>query len=194
VIREHLEHLKAHNETGYMKEAMAFLKERGIEVPSASQSARHDHGSGGCPGSRVVDLGKKQSVAREGGPSRKAQSELRQWPIQIMLVPSNASYFKDADLLIAADCVGFACPDFHADLLKGKTLLVGCPKLDDVGFYAEKMADIVKANDIKSITYAHMEVPCCYGLIDPINEAIKASGKKIPFRDIIVGIGGELSG
>jgi hypothetical protein len=92
--------------------------------------------------------------------------------------------------LIAADCVPFAYPDFHQDLLKGKTLLVGCPKLDDVKLYEDKISQIIKDNDIKSVTYAHMEVPCCLGFSGPIKLAIEASGKKIPFKDVTIGIKG----
>jgi hypothetical protein len=108
-----------------------------------------------------------------------------------MLVPPHAPYLNNADLLIAADCVPFAYANFHGDLLKGKALLVGCPKLDDIDFYKEKLSQIVKNNDIKSITYAHMEVPCCSGLIPVIDAAISGSGKKIPFKDVTIGIGGE---
>ena len=119
------------------------------------------------------------------------ESKLRQWPGQIMLVPPTAPYLNGSDLLIAADCVPFAYADFHEDLLRGKTLLVGCPKLDDIGRYAEKLGEIFKENNIKSVTYAHMEVPCCFGLIGVIKEAIAASGKKIPFTDVTIGITGE---
>lgn len=120
-----------------------------------------------------------------------AESCLTNWPVQIRLVPPVAPFLKDADLLIAADCVGFACPDFHQDLLAGKALLVGCPKLDDIQLYREKISQMVKNNDIKSITYAHMEVPCCTGLIGVIKDAIAASGKNIPFKDITIGINGK---
>jgi NAD-dependent dihydropyrimidine dehydrogenase PreA subunit len=115
---------------------------------------------------------------------------LSNWPVQIKLVPTNAPYFNGADLLIAADCVPFAYPDFHEKLLKGKILLVGCPKLDDIGLYKEKISAIIKDNDIRSITYAHMEVPCCFGLVGAIKEAIAASGKNVPFRETVISIKG----
>ena len=108
-----------------------------------------------------------------------------------MLVPPMAPYLKDADVLIAADCVPFAYADFHEDLLKGKILLVGCPKLDDAEFYREKLAQILKGNDVKSIIYAHMEVPCCSGLVRIARSAIAASGKDIPFEDVTISIRGE---
>jgi len=122
---------------------------------------------------------------------RKVMFEHGQWPIQIMLVPPFAPFLNDADLLIAADCVGFAYADFHEGLLKGKTLLVGCPKLDDVKLYQEKFNQIFKQNNIKSVSYAHMEVPCCFGLVGIINQAVSDSGKKIPFKEVIISIKGE---
>ena len=93
--------------------------------------------------------------------------------------------------MIAADCVPFAYADFHEDLLKGKALLVGCPKLDDVQFYQEKLTHIFMENELKSVTYAHMEVPCCFGLVNIIQAAIAASGKPTPFKEITIGIKGE---
>ena len=118
-------------------------------------------------------------------------TQLSHWPVQLMLVPAFAPYLDGADLLIAADCVPFAYPDFHRELLKGKTLIVGCPKLDDLELYREKLGQIFRSNEIKSITYAHMEVPCCFGLLPIIQEAIAQSGKKIPFQDVTITIRGE---
>jgi len=120
------------------------------------------------------------------------ESSLRQWPVQIMLVPADAPYLKGADLLIAADCVPFAYADFHEKLLEGKALLVGCPKLDDIAYYKEKITEMVKGTDIKSITYAHMEVPCCSGLVGVIKSAIAESGKGIPFKETVISIKGEI--
>jgi len=122
---------------------------------------------------------------------RDAEKQSRQWPVQIALLSPSAPYFKDADLLIAADCVPFAYANFHEDLLKGKALLVGCPKLDDMVYYKEKITEILKINDIRSITYAHMEVPCCFGLVGIIKEAISGSGKAIPFKEAVISIEGE---
>lgn len=168
VIMAHLEHLKAHRQEEYLKQAIDFLKENNIEIPSELNSA---HNLGTCPGS--------------------GESQFRQWPVQIMLVQACASYFKDADLLIAADCVAFTYADFHQDLLKGKVLLVGCPKLDNVRFYQEKITGILKQNNIKSITYAHMEVPCCFGLKDVIRQAILESAKEIPLQEAVISIKGD---
>ena len=118
-------------------------------------------------------------------------SKLSQWPIQLRLVPAHAPYFTDAHLLITADCVPFAYANFHQDLLKNKILLVGCPKLDDISLYQEKLKQIFTENNIKSVTYAHMEVPCCFGLLSVINAVLKNSGKKIPFEDITISIKGK---
>ena len=116
---------------------------------------------------------------------------LRTWPVQIRLVPENAPYFNNADLLVAADCVPFAYADFHQDLLKDKVLLVGCPKLDDIKGYQDKINSILRQNTIKSITYAHMEVPCCFGLVTIIRQAILELGKEIPFKEATISIKGE---
>ncbi|PIU40901.1 MAG: 4Fe-4S ferredoxin [Candidatus Omnitrophica bacterium CG07_land_8_20_14_0_80_42_15] len=195
VIKAHLKHLKDHNEEAYLKQAVDVLKNKGIKVPSLEESAEapgHSHGFSGCPDSRVMDLGEKEGTFKKEKSSHKGISRLRQWPVQISLVPVNAPYFKEADLLIAADCVPFAYPDFHDELLKGKILLVGCPKLDDTGAYQEKITQILKSNNIRSATYAHMEVPCCFGLVGVIKTAISGSGKKIPFKEVTVSIRGEL--
>jgi NAD-dependent dihydropyrimidine dehydrogenase PreA subunit len=131
-----------------------------------------------CPGASV------QTFERGG-------TALTNWPVQLRLVPPIAPFLEDADLLIAADCVPCAYPGFHNDLLKGKVLLVGCPKFDDLGYYKEKLVQILRQNTIKSITYAHMEVPCCLGLLPVIKEAIALSGQASTFHDVIIGINGE---
>src|SRR5512136_1568297 len=145
----------------------------------------------GCPSSRAMQF--KVSEARtESGSAAPSVSQLAHWPVQLKLVPINAPYFQDADLLIAADCVPFAYPDFHRDFLKGKAVVVGCPKLDDIQFYKEKLTDIFKTNSIKSITLPHMEVPCCFGLVKATEDALAASGKKIPLKKVKIGIRGDI--
>ena len=201
-IKAHLEHLKNHGETGFLKQATDYLEENGIENPldkevKADQAAGSEAGEDklpcGCPGSKVMDLRDDDKTDTASGDAGiKQQTELRQWPVQIHLVPVNAPYFDGADLLIAADCVPFAYGDFHRSLLKGKILLVGCPKLDDAGFYKDKITDILKENDIKSVTIAHMEVPCCFGLVKLVNDALKDSGKDIPLDDIMIKVNGEI--
>jgi len=167
------------------------------------EAVPHEHA--GCPGSKVMSISRhceersdeaisKSKIASGALHPRNDESQLSNWPVQIKLVPTNAPYFKDADILVAADCVPFAYPDFHKKLLKGKILLVGCPKLDDLELYRKKMSEIVKNNDIKSITYVHMEVPCCLGLVRAIEESIAVSGKKVPFIETVVSIKGQIKG
>lgn len=194
-IIAHLKHLKEHRQEKYLKEALDFLKKKNINLgfeqeKGHMQAACSSGGSSGCPGSRVIDLRKEGAPKKEGKVS-PAASQLRQWPVQLMLVPAHAPYLQDADILIAADCVPFAYADFHEELLNGKALLVGCPKLDDTRIYEEKLGQILKNNTIKSVTYAHMEVPCCFGLVGIIRSAMQESGKKIPFKEIIISISGE---
>ena len=191
VIKAHLEHLKGHGEHKYLEGALKFLQDKKIAVPGEEGGAHaHHHGAGGCPGSKMMDLRKKPAGSQVKAGAR-IDSELSQWPVQLMLVPAGAPYFDGADLLICADCVPFAYANFHRDLLKGKILLVGCPKLDNAEIYRQKLEDIIKNHDLKSVTYAHMEVPCCFGPVGIIKEAIIASGKNIPFEDVNIGIKGE---
>lgn len=197
VIKAHLEHLKQHNQSEYLKQAIGFLKEKNIEIHLEQEHlpGKHKHMSPfpECPGSKIMDFREREEVAEGKKAVSKGISRLRQWPVQIILVPPSAPYLKDADLLIAADCVPFAYADFHDDLLKGKILLVGCPKFDDVEFYKERITQILKNNNIKSITCAYMEVPCCFGLVSIVKSAISASGKDIPFKEVTISIkGGKL--
>lgn len=160
----------------------------------------HQHGFS-CPGSRVIDL-KHESETRENAkaPTKafsngevflSIRSQLLNWPVQLMLVPVDAPYFDGADLLVTADCVPFAYPNYHLELLKGKNVVIGCTKLDDGNYYVKKLAEIFKRNDIKSVTVAHMEVPCCYGLVKIVEEALNLSGKDIPLNLVEIGIKGD---
>jgi ferredoxin len=188
VIQAHLKHLQEHNELTYLKQALDFLKKNKINI--TLDETCHSSGNRGCPGARSLDL-RKDPVAKTPTVKQRQESELSQWPIQLRLVPVQAPYFADAHLLIAADCVPFTYANFHQDLLKGKILIVGCPKFDDLSLYREKLERIFQSNHIKSVTYAHMEVPCCFGLLPIIKEAISSVGKKIPFEDITITIKGE---
>jgi Pyruvate/2-oxoacid:ferredoxin oxidoreductase delta subunit len=145
----------------------------------------------GCPSSKVMHFQVPKSKA-ESGPKGSTVSQLTQWPVQLKLVPVDAPYFQDADLLVAADCVPFAYPDFHQDFLKGKAVVVGCPKLDDIQLYREKLTAIFKANSIRSVTVPFMEVPCCFGLVKATEDAIEASGKDIPLKKVEIGIRGDI--
>ena len=198
-IVAHLKHLKEHNEFGYLKEAMDYLVTNGIRIRPGDLTDTVASGPCGCPGSKISQKAPEdnqkgaRSIPEKRPIPSKVESRLETWPVQLRLVPAFAPFLNGADILIAADCVPFAYADFHEDLLKGKILLVGCPKLDDIVYYKEKISQIVANNDIKSITYAHMEVPCCFGLLPVIKGAIVDSGKKIPFIDVNISIKGERS-
>jgi len=145
----------------------------------------------GCPSSRAMHF--KAPKAEEATNSTASSfSQLTHWPVQLKLVPINAPYFQDADLLIAADCVPFAYPNFHEYFLKGKAVVVGCPKLDDIQLYKEKLTEIFKTNSIKSVTVPYMEVPCCFGLFKVTEDAMAASGKNIPLKKVKIGVRGEI--
>lgn len=150
----------------------------------------------GCPGSRSMDIERKNdsnsnSLASTDDLEIKIKPQLSQWPVQLKLVPETASYFNGKNLLITADCVPFAYPNYHLDLLKNKSVVIGCPKLDDIQLYIKKLTNIIKLNDITGITVAHMEVPCCNGIIMAAEEALKRSGKDIEIRKIKIKINGE---
>ena len=116
-----------------------------------------------------------------------------QWPVQLDLLSPQAPYFKGADLLLVADCVPFAMGDFHNEFLKDSSIVIGCPKLDDAEFYIEKLAAILKANKLNSLTVIHMEVPCCFGLTRIAREALARSGVKMSFEDITIDLRGNVS-
>lgn len=189
VIKAHLQHLKDHGEKNYLREAIEYLKEKGIENPLESKALKEHAVFHGCPGSRIVDFRNKKKPSAASQP--RQESELRQWPVQLTLVSPKAPYFNKADLLIAADCVPFAYADFHHDFLRNRSLVIGCPKLDDTEFYKKKLTEILKSNNIRSIAVLHMEVPCCYGLQHVVENAIKASRKKIKLKQTIITIDGN---
>ncbi len=120
------------------------------------------------------------------------ESELRHWPVQLRLLPTEAPRFQDADLLVVADCVPVAHPDFHSSLLSGRTVVMGCPKLDDIAGYGEKLKEILKRNEVRTVTVATMEVPCCSGLSRVLDWAVEASGKTVPVGKHIVSVRGDM--
>jgi len=147
----------------------------------------------GCPGSHSASLrgGEKNESPRDAGVC-KTQTHLSQWPVQIKLVPANAPYLDGAHLLIAADCAAYAHGNFHEEFMKGKITLIGCPKLDE-GDYAEKLTSILKSNEIKSVTVARIEVPCCGGIERAVREALTNCGKLIPWQVVTISTNGEVS-
>lgn len=149
----------------------------------------------GCPSTQLRTF-TPRTTSREGHqPAAHAggfPSELSHWPVQIRLVPPNAPFLKGADLLVAADCTPVAYPQFHQDFLKGKTVMVGCPKFDEVQEYVQKFADIFKTAQIKSITVVAMEVPCCQGLPLILERGMELAGKQIPMEKVVIGLRGEI--
>ena len=145
---------------------------------------------GGCPGTRMKTIRHAETSGTETAHT-PAQSRLSQWPVQIKLVPVNAPYFDGAKLLIAADCTAYAYAAFHERFIKGRITLVGCPKLDDAD-YSEKLTEIIRNNDIKSVTVVRMEVPCCGGLEHAAKIALQRSGKFIPWQVVTVTTDGNI--
>ncbi|MDM8549281.1 4Fe-4S ferredoxin [Desulfobacterales bacterium HSG2] len=149
----------------------------------------------GCPSTQIQSFMPSatcQDANRPASVQGREESALSHWPVKIRLVPANAPFLRGADLLVAADCVPFAFPNFHGDLLKGKTVMVGCPKFDDVQEYIDKFANIFKTADIRSVSTVVMEVPCCSGLPMIVKKGMEASGKDIPIKEIVVSSRGQI--
>ena len=141
----------------------------------------------GCPGSGA------RAIQRQNVPSAPAapQSQLRQWPVQMKLVPVSAPWFDGADLLIAADCTAYAYANFHQEFIRGRITLTGCPKLDGVD-YSVKLIEILRSNDIRSVTVVRMEVPCCGGIENAVRTAVRNSGKQIPCAVVTISTDGHI--
>lgn len=193
VIRAHLEHLAAHNEQGYLEQAREFLREQGIAEPASVAAA--NEGPRACPGLKAQDRRAAEPAlpdAALSGPA-SAPSQLRTWPLQLHLLNPQASFFDDAELLIAADCVPFAHASFHEDFIRGRIPIVFCPKLDHANEqYLAKLTAIFQLHDIRSLHIVHMEVPCCSGTAVLAREALARSGKSVPIHDYTISIQGKL--
>ncbi len=219
-ILAHLEHLRDHNEEALLKEAIAYIKNNGIDLSPEAESVKpakvaatfpslHEaikqtreasSPSCGCGGSAPMDFRIDMDKVNAAGATvatsvetATVPSELRQWPVQFHLINPNASYFQGADVVLAADCVAFAMGDFHNRLLKGKSLVIACPKLDsNKESYVEKLTAMIANAKIKTLTVPIMEVPCCGGLIQIVMIAMQQAGRKIPVRKIVIGIKGDI--
>lgn len=171
------------------REAAAYDKEAVRQNMRKKEKKQEETLPCGCPGSQ------SRQIAREAVPETMrrtpSSSQLRQWPVQIKLAPVNAPYFEGAHLLIAADCTAYAYGSFHQDFIRGKVTLIGCPKLDSVD-YSEKLAEIIRHNDIKSLTVVRMEVPCCGGIEHAAVSALKESGKFIPWQVVTISTDGTI--
>lgn len=203
-IRAHLKHLKDHGQTEFYDQAVLFLKERSLSLPAEVPTLRV-HSSpprpaaatalgapaGGCPGSRTMAFAREDSAAQQLAGSRP--SALAHWPVQMHLLNPMAPHFHGSDFLLAADCVGFSLGEFHRDFLKGKTLGIACPKLDEgQEAYLDKLVALVEQARINTLTVMIMQVPCCRGLLALAQEAVAKSSRKVPIKAIVIGIQGDV--
>ena len=208
-ILAHLEHLRDHNETEFLNQAIQYLKENNIDMspqehkhthathPDLASAIREEkaHSGSGCPGSRAMDFRiDQQKVQAAVAPAMQpAPSELRQWPVQLHLLNPQAGYFKNADVLLAADCAAFAMGNFHERYMKGRSIAIACPKLDsNKEAYVQKLTSMIADAKINTLTVVMMEVPCCGGLLHMAQTARANSGRNIPIRQAIVGLQGEV--
>lgn len=186
VIKAHLQHLQEHGLDDLFNEARAFLKENNIKIPDYEDKPL----ACGCPGSATQEL--SPSKVKKDEPVI-LQAQLQNWPIQLQLLNPNTGFFKNADLLIAADCTPFAYPNFHQEFLKGKILIILCPKLDRViDGYIDKLTQIFQKHEINSITIAHMEVPCCSGIEVIVRRALEKAQKNIEIEDYTISMNGKI--
>jgi ferredoxin len=171
----------------------AEFDERAVARHLAEQKANEPMPCG-CPGTMARTLPDRSATAQAHSASAEAvtPSRLGNWPVQLRLAPVFAPFFKDAHLVIAADCAAYAFADFHKRFLSGRALVIACPKLDDTSTYREKLAQILRQNGIKSVEVVHMEVPCCFGLVQLVRQAIEESGVRAPLTLTKIGIRGEI--
>lgn len=172
--------------------AKATAMPLGSHECNCSGGEGHSHKPGedhGCQSSQPSAL-KVSNIAFEAQSTQS--SELVNWPVQLKLVNPKAEYFKGANLLVAADCTAFAYANFHRDFVKGRIVVIGCPKLDDNELYAEKLAEIMSSNDLKSITVLRMEVPCCSGIVGAVKKAILKSQRIVPYNEVTIKSNGEI--
>jgi ferredoxin len=191
-IRAHLRHLKEHGETGFLEEAQVYLREKNIAVDLEEPAPQPQ--ACGCAGTQVRAFRAEAETAKAGcDAGEPAASELRQWPVQLHLVPPSAPYFRDADVVLAADCVAYAYGDFHRSYLRGRRLAIACPKLDsNQDVYLDKLTAMIDFGGIRSLTVLTMEVPCCRALLQLARQAASAAKRKIPVEWVEVGIQGDV--
>lgn len=190
-IKEHLHHLHEHGQTKELDEARAYLKSKSSKTEDMKiKTSKRKAKACSCPGAQVRDLKAEKADSRSKDKKNKFADNfsLNQWPVQLNLLPPNTPFFEDAHILICADCVAYANPSFYTKLLEGKALAIGCPKLDDVEEYQEKLEDIFRENKTKEVTVAIMEVPCCRGLWNAVEMAARKVDRKIKVNTEIVSI------
>ncbi|TLX78234.1 4Fe-4S dicluster domain-containing protein [Labilibacter sediminis] len=200
----HLKHLKDHNETEFVKEAMGFLKNNPDKYDFDLQEiidAMHNkvqakpmaHQGGGCPGSQAREINRPAFTMQNNASTGPVNSELKQWPVQMHLINPGSSFFQEADMVLAADCVPFAMGNFHQKFLKNKVLGIACPKLDDgQDTYLNKLVSLINDARINSLTVVIMQVPCCGGLMGLAQQAVQLASRKIPVKRAIISVEGEV--
>lgn len=200
----HLRHLKEHGEFIFLKQAVGYLKAHEVEIPFSIQTVISEvhavkvevsggHNSGGCPGSQEVSFEPQNLRFAPVNAATEAPSALRQWPVQMHLINPAGATFMGTDLLLAADCVAFSLGNFHSKHLAGKSLVIACPKLDQgKEIYVEKIRRLIDEALVNTITVMMMEVPCCGGLSHLVRMAASQASRKVPVKEIIVSIKGEI--
>lgn len=209
-IRAHLRHLKDHGETGFLNEALDFLNK--LDHPMDLSEFKNEDmsvkdlvndlfgtpeksGFGGCPGSQVREFNIDMDEVEAAGNYQQTEvkSELRQWPVQLHLLNPQANYFRNADVVLTADCVAYAMGDYHRKYLKGNTIAIACPKLDsNIESYVAKLTSMISDAKINTLTILRMQVPCCGGLVQMAQIALQQADRKIPLKEIVVGVEGDV--
>jgi NAD-dependent dihydropyrimidine dehydrogenase PreA subunit len=201
-VTAHMIHLKEHDETIFLKQAVRYLKENAetinfdieaiiLKVHNLDKQDNH-HTGGGCPGSQTKSFEPK-SVVLDSNQSALGQSELKHWPVQMHLINPRANYFHNADVIIAADCVAYALGNFHQKYLKNRRLAIACPKLDQgQDIYKEKIISLIDDSQVNTLNVMIMQVPCCGGLLQMTKVAASHARRKVPVKLTVVGIEGEI--
>jgi len=200
----HLKHLKEHNEIVFLKQGMGYLVQNAHQLSFKVEDVKNAvhqkevvaEGSGcngGCPGSKTVVFDPSDIHIDTDKINGSLQSQLRQWPVQLHLINPGASYFIGSDLLVAADCSAFTLGDFHQNWLKGKSLVIACPKLDQgKEIYLQKLITLIESSKVNTITVLIMEVPCCGGLLNIVEMAVQRAGRTVPVKAVTISIKGEI--
>ncbi|NVN95568.1 MAG: 4Fe-4S binding protein [Bacteroidetes bacterium] len=197
-VLAHLNHLKDHNEMVYFNQGLEYIKQNNLNIDLSTlainkMNTEHQHKGCGCPGSQEMDFSKPKQNCATVALNEEVPSQLSQWPVQLHLLNPMAGYFKNANVVLAADCVAFSFGNFHNHFLKGKTLAIACPKLDSgKESYIEKLSAMIDESKINTLSVIMMEVPCCGGLLQIAKMAVQASARKIPIKAVVVSIQGEI--
>ncbi|TNF42275.1 MAG: 4Fe-4S ferredoxin [Bacteroidetes bacterium] len=199
----HLKHLQEHGETGYLNEALTYIKaNRDImpfkisevhELLHGEKEHKHESAATGCGCAGSAPQSFNAAGIKMAAPAGEVPSQLTQWPVQLHLINPTASYFHGADLLVAADCAGFAYGNFHNDFIKGRKMIIACPKLDQgKDIYVQKLIKLIDESRVNTITVVIMEVPCCGGLSQMVQMATQMASRRVPVKEVVISIKGEV--